>query len=255
MKDEILAELKMTLQCSEPLNFNKASLLQGVIMENISSDYADVLHNQGLKPYSQCVCIEGDLTIWYIRTLSLEACKMIIEPLMDDAFIEFDLRHNNQHVKIVDKELNYVSKDSLFKDFYSSDACRCFKIDFRTPTAFKKNGGYFNFPDIYNIFNSFMKRYDAVSINDSMCSEETLQQLVDNTSIVSYNLRSVNFSMEGIRVPAFMGHITIRINGPQTMVNFAKLLFTFGCYAGVGIKTAIGMGSVIITEEKRKVRE
>ena len=85
-----------------------------------------------------------------------------------------------------------------------------------------------------------------------MYSEDTLEQLTNSTEIVDYNLRSLRFGLEGVRIPSFLGKIRIRIHGSQTMINFANLLFHFGNYSGIGIKTALGMGSVRITEQRRK---
>ena len=37
------------------INFQQSSNLQGVIMENISTEYAGILHGNQLNPYSQYV--------------------------------------------------------------------------------------------------------------------------------------------------------------------------------------------------------
>lgn len=94
-----------------------------------------------------------------------------------------------------------------------------------------------------------MRRFDAFSEKAGMCSEETLEQLVEYSEIVRYDLHSILFSMEGVRIPAYMGNITIKIGGPQPLVNLIHLLLRYGEYAGVGIKTAMGMGKIEILEK------
>ena len=43
------------------------------------------------------------------------------------------------------------------------------------------------------------------------------------------------------------------MHGTSTMVNFANMLFRFGTYSGIGIKTSLGMGSFkILKDEGRK---
>lgn len=251
MRKELLAELKIILESKDGLSFNKASLLHGVLMEQLDFEYAERLHIQGLKPYSQCVRIENDKSVWYVRTLSEEAYNRIILPLQDESFNSFLIRHNNSHINISNKELNKIYKENLYKDFYSKDASRVYKIEFVSPTAFKRNGGYYNFPNTKNIYSSLMKRYDSISNDNVMEDEETLEHLVDNTDILSYSLYSTSFSLEGVKIPSFMGNITVKIKGSQTMANFANLLFRFGEYSGVGIKTAIGMGSIKVEEKGR----
>lgn len=254
MGNESLVELKLVLKCeeSEKMSFNKASLLQGVIMQQIASDYAAKLHDQGLKPYSQYIRKEQDKPVWYIRALSSDAEKNIIRPLLSESFQEFYLEHDKKKVYIIDKFYHSLSIDNLFQTFYTETSNRYYTIEFQSPTAFKKNGKYYFYPNMFNIYYSIMQRFDSISKKESMFNEETLLQLVDHTELTAYSVYSVNFSLEGIRIPAFMGRITVKITGPQTMVNFANLLFQFGNYSGVGIKTAIGMGSIHAAERKRR---
>ncbi len=84
-----------------------------------------------------------------------------------------------------------------------------------------------------------------------MCDQETLGQLTENSSIEKYRLRSTCFPLEGVKIPAFMGELGIYISGTETMARYARLLFRFGEYAGVGIKTAMGMGALRIKEAKK----
>jgi len=77
-------------------------------------------------------------------------------------------------------------------------------------------------------------------------SEETLEHIERYVMITRYHLRSVNFSLEGVRIPAFVGTITMRVKGPQQLVNLIKMLAVFGQYSAVGIKTALGMGRIQI---------
>lgn len=62
-----------------------------------------------------------------------------------------------------------------------------------------------------------MNKYDAAAGDHIMLDEETLEQLCANAQIVRYDLKSVSFSLEGVRIPSFIGKITIRMNGTKTM--------------------------------------
>ena len=247
-----LVKLILTINMKpEECNYNKTSSFHGALMEIIDEDYAEFLHEQGLKPYSQHLQVEDDKVTWHINALSAEAYRKIIEPVLDKNFIEFRLEHDDRTIRILDKKLQSCSLDELFQDFYANDAANIFRIVFLTPTAFKKDGKYSFYPEIYNIYQSLMRRFDEVSDRGNMFSQNTLEQLTESTEVVGYSLRSVKFSLEKVRIPAFVGSITLKIHGAQTMCNFARLLFEFGNYSGIGIKTAIGMGSVNITERRR----
>ena len=76
------AELQMELETKE-INYRQSSNLQGVIMENISPEYAARLHGNQLNPYSQCITRENNSTIWTIKTLNEEAYENIIMPLSE----------------------------------------------------------------------------------------------------------------------------------------------------------------------------
>ena len=90
---------------------------------------------------------------------------------------------------------------------------------------------------------------------ESMKDEDTLETLVQSTVVSRYHLRSATFSLEGVRIPAFMGEMTLRVAGTQTMANFANMLAQFAAYAGIGIKTALGMGAVeVLTDDKMPKR-
>ena len=58
--------------------------------------------------------------------------------------------------------------------------------------------------------------------------------------------------MEKVKIPAFIGKITIKLTGTKTMTNFANMLFEFGEYSGIGIKTSLGMGCIKLNERGRK---
>lgn len=231
--------------------FNKTSLFQGALYEQLNSEYVDRLHEQGLKPYSQNLQKKDGKVAWTINTLNNEAYDNIIVPIMNEEFNHIRISHNDIDIKILDKSVSETYVDSLFEHFYEEDSSRYFDVKFETPTAFKRGGRYCFYPEIHNIYQSLMNKFDAVSPNRGMFSFETLEQMVENSQITGYNLRSVRFGLEGISIPSFTGRIQLKVNGSQTMVNFARLLFEFGNFSGVGIKTALGMGSVHVRERGR----
>ena len=253
----MIATLTMELETPEELFFSyqKSSLLQGVLMEHISPDYALKLHENGLKPYSQSVIVKKGKTIWQINVLCKEAYEKILLPLLTSDFEEFELKHGEQIIKIKDKILRTESYDKLVQQYYFGEGDRNIRVAFASPTAFKRNGKYVFYPDISLMIGSFMRRFDAYAEKSSIYSEEVMEQLVNYSEIVRYDLHSVLYSMEGVRIPAFMGNITIKVGGPQPLVNLMQLLVHYGEYAGTGIKTAMGMGKIeILEKEERNAR-
>ena len=60
--------------------------------------------------------------------------------MLDNGFAEFTLKHDSKTINILDKRLEQTDLDDLFSRFYSDTSCNVFRIDFVTPTAFKKDG-------------------------------------------------------------------------------------------------------------------
>lgn len=243
------AELKMELD-NETLDYKQSSNLQGVIMEHIEEEYAEILHQSNLKPYSQCVVKQDDKRIWYIRTMTQEAYKKMIIPLSQ--LNEFEIKNGQIHVNIVRRNFETRAENELLKEFYEIPANQFLNLTFQTPTAFKSNGKYVFYPDIRMIYQSLMMKYTASSEEMDMIDEDTLEQLTQNSEIVRYHLRSMSFPLEGVNIPGFVGSIRLKIKGTGTMARYARMLMKYGQYSGVGIKTAMGMGAIRLMEQGEK---
>lgn len=235
------AELKIELE-GEDLNYRQSSNFQGVIMENIDDEYAEVLHQSRLNPYSQCILKEDGKTIWKICTVTDEAYERLIMPM--SKISEIILKNKKSTVNIIKKEIAIKEESILLKEFYEVPGKKFIDIIFKTPTAFKRNGKYIFYPDIHLLYQSLMNKYSASSQSMEMMDEETLIQLEENSEIIRYRLKSIPFPMEGINVPGFTGSIRVKFSGTDTMMRYIRLLLRFGEYSGVGIKTAMGMGAI-----------
>lgn len=246
----MLAELRMKVEADSPeFGYYQSSNMQGVLMEHIETKYAEKLHEQGIKPYSQCLLV-GEEKEWVVKTCTKEAYQEMMLPLLDAEFTCFHIEKKDIHVTIKEKHVNTIKKKELLEKFYADEASRHLKLEFLTPTSFKSNGKYVIIPELRYIYQSLMNKYSALSENMEMYDEETLEQLVANSSIVSYRLRSTFFPVEGIKIPSFKGELGIKIAGTDTMARYLRLLAEFGEYSGVGIKTAMGMGALKIRKGK-----
>lgn len=230
----------------EMLTYNKAVLLQSIIMEQLPLEYVEELHLSKLHSYSQAVVCRDNHNYWVISTTNQETSDKIISRIMAENFSKFTLNHNNLSVKIKNKTLHNISKKEFLDKYFFGESQRYIKVQFQTPTAFKSQGRYVFYPDLYLIYNSLMNKYDESSVSESLKSEELLDELVKYSEIVNYNLRSTSYSIGKAKIPAFTGSITIKVNGPQTLINFANTIMQFGEYSGVGIKSAMGMGKIKI---------
>ena len=225
-----------------------ASLMQGVLMEQVETDFARSLHENRIHPYSQYVLATGNDITWTVNALSDEGKCQLIDPLMENLKETIFLSHREETLQILEKSLVRADYEELIEKYYFGNCRRDLHISFLTPTSFKQNGKYCIFPTARLFFQSLMLRYDAGSKDSRIYSEEMVNEFEQYAEITDYRLRSVKYSMEGVRIPSFIGDCTFLIRGPQQLVNVAHLLAQAGCYTGVGIKTGMGMGAMSVRE-------
>ena len=205
-------------------------LFQGFIMENIDTNYADKLHVSALHPYSQYVTMSDNKIIWTLNTLNNEAKEKIADRIKQ--MEKVNIKYKGKEYKIVSTKEGSISYQSLVKESYLKDGIRRLKVSFLTPTSFKQNGRYVIFPTVRLIFQSLMMKFDKSSSDMEVFDKDILETFEDCTDL------------DGTKIPAFIGDITITVKGPAQLVNLANLLLRFGTYSGVGIKTGIGMGGI-----------
>ena len=239
----MLAKLEMILE-GEEIDYRNSSNLQGVLMERIDTEYAEILHEQRLNPYSQYLIKNENQYIWCIQTLNEEAYEQMIQKMISQDFSEFQIKNKKSAIRITEKKLNIQKKANLMEQFYEEPGKKYYNIEFMTPTSFKRNGQYQIFPDLSLIYRSLMKKYSATSGEVDMYDEDTLKELVNSSEIVRYRLNSTSFPLERVTIPSYKGNITIRVRGNDTISRYIRLLLTFGEYSGVGVKASIGMGAI-----------
>ena len=242
--------LRINLDIKEEMKFNvnKASLFHGYLMEQVNEKFAEEMHISKLRPYSLYLTKENGQWYWVVNTLNKYGYENIIEILSLKK--EIELKHGDLKIKIKDKNVRYTSFDEIFKNNYFKDNISHYiSIEFITPTAFKSDGKYINYPTTQLLFSSLINKYDTSSTTTNIYDEQLIKELLNNVEISKYNLRSSYFHLEGIKIPAFLGKIEIKISGNKNLVSFANMLFNFGEYSGVGIKNAIGMGGIKILEK------
>ena len=240
----MLAKMQMILETSEEktMPVQNAIILQSILMSQINRDYAETMHISGLHPYSQCIEVQNGKTIWNINTTSKEAFEQIIKPLNEPEFQDFFIRQKQLGVRIKEKTVSTISKTEWLELCERKQEVLSIELSFITPTAFRSQSQYIFFPKIHLIYQSLLNKYATAFEMENMKSEEILEQLVESTRILQYNLKSCGYAMKSVKIPAFTGKLTLQIKGTQTLINTAYRLFQFGDYSGVGIKTAMGMG-------------
>ena len=220
--------------------------LQGVLMEKVNATYADSLHHLAFNPYSQYCVKDSDANalVWRVSALTDEASEQMISPLMKLDSVE--VKGLSSTFEISKKSTETVSIKAL-TDLIHDDAPKRASVSFVTPASFKSKGEYVFMPSSKLVLQNLLMHYCQVYEGDKEIDGETLAYLEQKTRITSYNLRSRYFEHvagKGSAIPSFVGSIVLNVDGPPTMVGLVRMLLKFGEFAGVGIKTSMGMGGL-----------
>lgn len=132
---------------------------------------------------------------------------------------------------------------------------RQFRIELLTPAAFKQRGNYIRQLDLRLLYQSLIQKYQSLAqeqyadgrrqrlLGDMDIEDGLAEQLAAHSEITSYSLYSDYFPLGRIKIPAFRGWFTLKVEGAERSACTGRLL-TFGTYSGVGIKSSMGMGGM-----------
>ena len=252
----MLYSLRFRLQADKKLEKGDClgPALHGALMEMIPESFVEQLHVSSVHPFSQYVETDsrsGEIT-WTIAALNQVAKEQILDRVQ--MVPEIRLKYKDVRLTVQERTIKYIPGDVFLKDYLMTDRERIIHVSFLSPTSFKQNDEYVLFPTTRLILQSLMNRYDASADDDtSMADPDVLASLENQIKIVGYRLRSAKYPVGGVRIPSFVGDVTLRVFGPQQMVNLVWMLVKYGEFSGVGIKTALGMGAIIVTGGDNRV--
>lgn len=217
--------------------------LQGVLLERVDSQYAGALHQLPFNPYSQHCSLEANGNIvWRVNALTDEAAQRLIEPLR--SLGQVYVRAVDATFDVSSTTLESLDLKCLLDSIYEEGPSKV-NLRFLTPTAFKSRGSYVIMPTPRLIFQNLLMHYSQAYEGNKEIDAETVDFIDQNVHVCAYKLQSRYFehvAPQGKKIPAFVGSMTLSISGPASMAGLARMLLKFGTYAGIGIKTSMGMG-------------
>ena len=238
----IQAEIELTLPEGQILNQSMGSVLHGALMETVRPDWAEAMHAQKVRPYSQYVTLDDGKPCWRIQTLTEEAADEMLAPLMNRKTIF--LKQRGSEVGLSGFRILKQENFADIEETYWGNTSRIHHVDmeFRTSTSIKSEGNYVIFPDPRLVFVSLVKKWNTYSEGSVIEEENLFEHMAAQMDIAGYTLHMHPFSLEGRRIRAFRGSIRYGFFKNRSAASLVATLAHFAMYAGVGIKTALGMG-------------
>lgn len=212
--------------------------LHGFIMSKIDTKYADLLHMQEPRPFSLFVYDSGNGFVCRISALNDEALQIIEAVENTDKITVYGI----DTPLIVEKISRSAQIDA--KDIPGILPDNRYTLDIITSATRKTGGVYTNPPDFSKYFISVankLQAYENISIE-----QNELEQLFSNIKINDYVYKSTKFLLGGNPIPAMIGSLDISINPKKEQTKKIKLLLGYATYSGIGAKTSLGMGGLLL---------
>ncbi|MEH1855492.1 MAG: CRISPR system precrRNA processing endoribonuclease RAMP protein Cas6 [Nostoc sp.] len=122
------------------------------------------------------------------------------------------------------------------------------ELHFLSATSFKQNQGVQTFPLPELVFNSLHRRWNIFAPE-----QYHLPNCEWNALVTAYELKTYALKMEGGTEVGAQGWVCYRFSDAETG-RIATILANFAFFAGVGRKTAMGMGQTQIANSKFKIQ-
>ena len=243
-----ITEIVLQLPAGIRLNPSMGSVMHGALMEIVGAGTAAWLHEISLRPYSQCVYWnrQRKIPVWRIGTLTEESYERIVLPLLNCMGGQVYLRQKEYAVGLVSAEEICQSSyaDLTQAVFQTARVPAGVELSLLTTMSFKKDGHYVLWPESYLFYQNLMHRWNTFSVQEKLEETGLEQVLAEAGCMTKYDLHSQAFSLEGRNLYGFCGQMRWRFYGNDMTRRIAAVLLSFAPYAGVGIKTALGMGAV-----------
>ena len=221
------------------------SVFHGALMEQLPEEVAAHLHAEELRPYHQSILFTRERgAVWRFGVLD-EGLYCLLWYIFSER-AELELRQKGFSVALGEPRLLQETSEEALADaaFAGDEVLRSAACQFLTPTSFKRDGVYQMFPDTQLILQSLLGRWRRFSEQVRLDEQDLAARLAPACRISSYRLQSAPFSLERHTICGFRGQLRLYFAGNEMVRRLLRLLFSFAPFAGVGIKTALGMGAV-----------
>ncbi len=241
----MLQQLTLTLRparpcCPQP---SWGHRMYALMLENLPEHYCDTLHQNAKTPVSQYLLPQPDGTVLWRITLLGQECRRIAGPVLNETD-HFYLKHEKLPLTVIRREMQTVeSVEQLFTMVQTP--CR-HRLEFLTAACFRRQGHYLPLPDPRLILQSQIQKWNdcfpECPIEDQ---GDGLDAMAAGLLIHSFQIRDQKFWLKGYPVPGFVGEMALenQLEGFHRLL--ADVLLEFSGFAGVGMKTALGMGGTV----------
>ena len=205
--------------------------------------FAGAVHANAVTPLSQYLFAGENGLCWNITLLGDESCAALGGVL--DEIERFPL-HKEQCTLFVTERTRHSIPDveALLAAGETHGAQH--RLEFCTPAAFKSKGVYQVLPTQRLLLQSLVKKWNGCFAGCPI--EDTggagLEAMAAGLFCTQFSLQSASYRLKGCSIPCFTGGMLLENRLQGFHRTLASALLLFAGYAGIGIKTTLGMGGV-----------
>lgn len=242
---------KITLECEIPPNVKPSvhwgSLMHGALMGLVSTEAANKLHSGQFRPFSQYIEIVSiHKLLWHIGIWGKDATETLLSAIMPLSTVT--LNYHNLTLPVLKTHRESVSEEEYMARFFTeAEPANRYEMRFLTPCTHRSAGQYVLYPTPELIYQSLALRFSAYSQEFDLHDPEVIEHLGTHTRITRYSLKSSIYQIEdSVRIHGYIGYVCLSLRGPEALIRLGGMLLSLAEYAGVGVKTTMGMGGVQI---------
>ncbi|MBP3655955.1 MAG: CRISPR system precrRNA processing endoribonuclease RAMP protein Cas6 [Clostridia bacterium] len=233
----------------EPYGAALAYPLYAWLLSMIPHEEGDRMHEQGIRPVSQYVWHDhkAQEDWWIVNLLNDEAIALFL-PVLEQVK-EADL--HRQTIRFGMRQIERIdSAQAFIQRAHALPEAKRYEFLFSAPTSFKQNGRYVIFPQEALILQSLVGHWNLCYPEVTLDDPDAMQAILRGVYITDYKLQTLRHSLKQTRIPSFIGKVVLDVRLPAPLAEVFRTLYCFAPYAGMGIKTALGMGGVQIASQQ-----
>ena len=220
--------------------------MYAALLQKAPDDFGARLHADAVTPVSQYLAPlpDGDFR-WTVTLLGRDS-RESLQPVLEQAD-SFYLRHDHLPLQVRSRSSTCVESAEQLLSLSQGGAAH--SLEFITPACFKRRGKYLPLPDPRLILQSQIKKWNGCFPDCPIEDEgQGLEALADGLQLEGFQISQRSYWLKGQPIPGFVGTMGLqnRLEGFHRVL--ADGLLAFSGYAGIGIKTSLGMGG---TRHKR----
>ena len=221
--------------------------LYAALLEQLPSEVAELCHRPEMTPLCQHFLPGqvGQPASWTVTLLTGEA-EQAFSPLLEHC-AQLPIRALSCLLTLQLTGREFIPSPEAFLDRAAALRDRpAAGLQLVTPTAFKSGGSYQILPSVHQILQNLAKRWTLTAPSYPISDPDALAMMEERIWIRDYRLQSQRYDLKGQRIPGFTGTLWLQHRLPAPLLELWKALLLFSDFGGLGIKTALGMGGVVL---------